>query len=116
VLEWETHRALGQEALAHRGILQNRQGPFRTGSLRTGDEAGSLSLAAIELDVLPALAHWGYLSQGREGLPRWGEAARTILEEALGETVIEGLLMEIEERGALLRSQGIEVRVDRCKT
>jgi hypothetical protein len=29
--------------------------------------------------------------------------------------VIEGLLMEIEERGALLRSHGIEVRVDRCK-
>jgi hypothetical protein len=61
------------------------------------------------------LAHWGHLSQGREGLPRWAEAARTILEEALAETVIEGLLREIEERGALLRSHGIEVRVDRCK-
>ena len=61
------------------------------------------------------LAHWGHLMQGREGLPRWAEAARTILEEALAETVIEGLLREIEERGTLLRSHGIEVRVNRCK-
>jgi hypothetical protein len=38
-----------------------------------------------------------------------------ILEEVLAETVIEELLMEIEERGALLRSHGIEVRVDGCK-
>jgi hypothetical protein len=35
-----------------------------------------------------------------------------ILEEALAETVIEGLLlMEIEGRSSLLRSHGIEVRV-----
>lgn len=61
------------------------------------------------------LAHWGYLSEGREGLPRWGAAARKILEEVLPQTVIEGLLMEIEERSALLRRHGIEVRVDRCK-
>jgi hypothetical protein len=61
------------------------------------------------------LAYWGDVSQGREGLPRWAEAARTILEEALAETVIEGLLTEIDERGALLRSHGVKVRVDRCK-
>jgi hypothetical protein len=61
------------------------------------------------------LAHWGHLSQGKAGLPRWGEAARTILEEVLAETMIEGLLTEIEERGALLRRHGTEVRVDRCK-
>ncbi len=62
------------------------------------------------------LAHcWGHLSQEREGLlPRWAEAARTTPEEALAETVIEGLL-EIEERGALLRGHGIEVRADRSK-
>jgi hypothetical protein len=29
--------------------------------------------------------------------------------------VIEGLLMEIKERRALLRSHGIEVSVDGCK-
>ena len=61
------------------------------------------------------LAHWGHLSQERASLPRWGAAARMILEEVLAETVIEGLLMEIEERDALLRSHGIEVRVDGCK-
>jgi hypothetical protein len=61
------------------------------------------------------LAHWGHLSQGRQGLPRWAEAARAILEEVLPQTVVEGLLMEIEERGALLRRHGIEVQVDRCK-
>ncbi|CAN5781707.1 hypothetical protein BH20ACT11_BH20ACT11_10780 [soil metagenome] len=61
------------------------------------------------------LAHWGHLSQGREGLPRWGEAARTILEEVLPQTVIEGLLMEIKKRSALLRRHGIEVRVNGCK-
>jgi hypothetical protein len=46
--------SLGQEALAHRGVLQDRQGSFQPGWLRTGSEAGSLSLAAIELDGLPA--------------------------------------------------------------
>jgi hypothetical protein len=57
----------------------------------------------------------GHLSQGRKELPRWGAAARMILEEVLAQTVIEGLLMEIEERGALLRSHSIEVRVNECK-
>jgi hypothetical protein len=71
-------------------------------------------LLSISL-VAYLLAHWGYLSQGRAGLPRWGVAARTILEEVLAETVIEGLLMEIKERGALLRSHGIDVRINRCK-
>lgn len=49
------------------------------------------------------LAHWGHLSQGNEGLPGWSVAARTILEEVVPQTVIEGLLMEIEQRSALLR-------------
>lgn len=55
------------------------------------------------------------MSQGREGLPTWGTAARTILEEVLPWTAIEGLLMEIEERSTLLRDHGIEVSVDGCK-
>lgn len=50
------------------------------------------------------LSHSGHLSQGREGLPPWGVSARTILEEVLPQTVIEGLLMEIEKRSTLLQS------------
>lgn len=55
------------------------------------------------------------VSQGREGLPQWGVAARTILETVLPQTVIEGLLIEIEQRSALLRNHGTEVHVERCK-
>lgn len=61
------------------------------------------------------LAHWGHLSQGREKLPCWSEAARKILEEVLPQTVIEDLLTEIEKRSELLRSHGVEVSVDGCK-
>ncbi len=61
------------------------------------------------------LAHWGHLSREPGRLPRWGAAARTILEEVLPQAVIEGLLTEIEKRSALLRSHGIEVQVNGCK-
>lgn len=62
------------------------------------------------------LAHWGHLSHESGRFPQWGTAARTILEEILlPQTVSEGLLMEIEQRSALLRSHGIEVSVDRYK-
>jgi hypothetical protein len=96
------------------GFFKTAKGRFGLDRFGQGTRLGVYRYLLLSL-MSYLLAHWGYLSQGREGLPRWGEAARTILEEALGETVIEGLLMEIEERGALLRSQGIEVRVDRCK-
>lgn len=33
----------------------------------------------------------------------------------LPQTVIERLLMEIEQRSTLLRNHGIEIRFDRCK-
>lgn len=61
------------------------------------------------------LAHWGHLSQGHETLPRWSEAARTILEVVLPQTVIEDLLTQIEKRSELLRSHGVEVSVGGCK-
>ena len=96
------------------GFFKTAKGRFGLSRFGQGTKLGVCRYLVMSL-MGYLLAHWGYLSQGREGLPRWGEAARTILEEALGETVIEGILMEIEERGALLRSQGIEVRVDRCK-
>ena len=48
----------------------------------------------------------GLLQPGPLRTGEEAEAARTTLEEALAETVIEGLL-EIEERGVLLRSHGI---------
>ena len=96
------------------GFFKTAKGRFSLDRFGQGTKLGVYRYLLFSL-MAYLLAHWGHLSQGREGLPRWGEAARTILEEALAETVIEGLLMEIEERGALLRSHGIEVRVDRCK-
>lgn len=44
-------------------------------------------------------------------MPKWGEAAHKILEVVLPQTVIEGLLRQIEERSALFRGHGLEVRV-----
>jgi hypothetical protein len=96
------------------GFFKTAKGRFSLSRFGQGTKLGVCRYLVMSL-MGYLLAHWGHLSQGREGLPRWGEAARTILEEALAETVIEGLLKEIEERGALLRRHGIEVRVDRCK-
>jgi Transposase DDE domain len=96
------------------GFFKTAKGRFSLDRFGQGTRLGVYRYLLMSL-IAYLVAHWGHLSQGREGLPRWGEAARTILEEALAETVIEGLLMEIEERDALLRSHGIEVRVDRCK-
>lgn len=96
------------------GFFKTAKGRFSLDRFGQGTKLGVYRYLVLSL-VAYLLAHWGHLSQGREGLPRWAEAARTILEEVLPQTVIEGLLTEIEERSALLRSHGIEVRVDRCK-
>ena len=97
------------------GFFKTAKGRFSLDRFGQGTRLGVYRYVLLSF-VAYLLAHWGHLGQeGREGLLRWGEAAHTILEEVLAETVIEGLLMEIEERGALLRSHGIEVRVDRCK-
>jgi hypothetical protein len=96
------------------GFFKTAKGRFSLGRFGQGTKLGVYRYLLLSL-MAYLLAHWGHLSQGREGLPRWGVAARMILEEVLPQTVIEGLLLEIEERSALLRSYGIEIRVDRCK-
>jgi Transposase DDE domain len=96
------------------GFFKTAKGRFSLDRFGQGRKLGVYRYLILSL-VAYLLAHWGHLGRGREGLPRWAEAARALLEEVLAETVIEGLLIEIEERGALLRSHGIEVRVDRCK-
>jgi len=96
------------------GFFKTAKGRFSLDRFGQGTKLGVYRYLVLSL-VAYLLAHWGYLSQERAGLPRWGEAARTILEEVLAETVIEDLLVEIEERDALLRSHGIEIRVGRCK-
>lgn len=96
------------------GFFKTAKGRFSLDRFGQGTKLGVYRYLLMSL-MAYLLAHWGHLMQGREGLPRWREAARTILEEALAEWVIETLLMKIEERGALLRSHGIEVRIDRCK-
>lgn len=96
------------------GFFKTAKGRFSLARFGQGTKLGVYRYLVLSL-ITYLLAHWGHLSQGRTGLPRWGAAARTILEEVLAETVIEGLLMEIKERSALLRSHGIEVSVDGCK-
>lgn len=96
------------------GFFKTAKGRFGLDRFGQGSRLGVYRYLVLSL-IAYLLAHWGHLSQGREGLPRWGEAARTILEEVLPQTVIEGLLMEIEQRSALLRSCGIEVSIDECK-
>ena len=115
-------RALSPEHIVRWGKRRWRiEGFFKTAkgrfSLERFGQSSRLGVYRYLLLSLIAylLAHWGYLSQGREGLPRWGEAARMILEEVLPQMVIEGLLAEIEKRSTLLRSYGVEVSVDGCK-
>ena len=96
------------------GFFKTAKGRFSLDRFGQGSRLGVYRYLLLSM-IAYLLAHWGYLSHGREVLPRWGAAARTILEEVLPQTVIEGLLMEIEKRSALLRSHGIEVRVDGCK-
>lgn len=96
------------------GFFKTVKGRFSLDRFGQGTRLGVYRYLVLSL-IAYLLAHWGHLSQGRQGLPRWAEAGRMILEEILPQTVIEGLLMDIEERTALLRSHGIEVRVDRCK-
>ncbi|MGI8538263.1 MAG: transposase [Rubrobacteraceae bacterium] len=104
----------GKKRWCIEGFFKTAKGRFSLDRFGQGSRLGVYRYLVLSL-IAYLLAHWGHLSQGREGLPRWGEAARTILEEVLAETVIEGLLMEIKERRALLRSHGIEVSVDGCK-
>ncbi len=96
------------------GFFKTAKGRFSLERFGQGSRLGVYRYLVLSM-IAYLLTHWGHLSQGREGLPRWGAAAKTILEEVLPQTVIEGLLMEIEQRSALLRSHGIEVSVNGCK-
>lgn len=96
------------------GFFKRAKRRFRLGRFGQGTKLGVYRYLLLSL-IAYLLAHWGHLSQGHEGLPRWGVAARIILEEILPQTMIDGLLMEIGRRGALLRSHGIEILVDGCK-
>jgi hypothetical protein len=96
------------------GFFKTAKGRFSLERFGQGSRLGVYRYLLLSL-IAYLLAHWGYLSQGREGLPQWGVAAHKILEEVLPQMVIEGLLAEIEKRSALLRSHGVEVSVDGCK-
>ena len=104
----------GKKRWAIEGFFKTAKRRFSLDRFGQGSRLGVYRYLLLSM-IAYLLAHWGHLSQGREVLPRWGAAARTILEEVLPQAVIEGILMEIEERGALLRSHGIEVRVNGCK-
>lgn len=96
------------------GFFKTAKSGFSLGRFGQGTKLGAYRYLILSM-IAYLLAHWGHLSQGRPGLPRWGEAARRILETILPQTVIEGLLTEIEQRSALLRSHGIEVSIGGCK-
>jgi hypothetical protein len=125
--EWERRFVLSTKAMSARhvvrwgrrrwrieGLFKTLKGRFSLGRFGQGSRLGVYRYLTLSF-MACLLAHWGHLVEGREGPPRWTRAAKTILEEAMSEAVVEGLLREIEERGALLRRHGIEVRVDRCK-
>lgn len=96
------------------GFFKTAKGRFSLDRFGQGTRLGVYRYLVLSM-MAYLLAYWGHLSQGSEGLPRWAVAARKILEEVLPQTVIEGLVREIEQRRALLRSHGIEVRLDGCK-
>ncbi len=104
----------GKKRWSIEGFFKTAKGRFSLERFGQGTRLGVYRYLLLSL-LAYLLAHWGYLSLGRGGLPRWGAAARTILEEVLPQTVIEGLLTEIGKRSELLRSHGIEVSVARCK-
>lgn len=99
----------GKRRWAIEGFFKTAKGRFSMESFGQGTRLGVYRYLLLSL-IAYLLAHWGHLSQGRGGLSQWGAAAQTILEAVLPQTVIEGLLMEIEKRSALLRSHGIEVQ------
>ncbi len=104
----------GKRRWSIEGFFKTVKGRFSLDRFGQGSRLGVYRYLLLSL-IAYLLAHWGHLSQGREGLPRWGAAAQAILEAVLPQTVIEGLLAEIEQRSALLRSHGTEVRVNGCK-
>lgn len=95
-------------------FFKSAKGRFSLHRFGQGSRLGAYRYLALSFAAY-LLAHWGHLMRGFEGPPRWGEAAESILEEALSGWVVESLLREIEQRDALFRRHGVEVQVDRCK-
>lgn len=96
------------------GFFKTVKGRFSLDRFGQGSRLGVYRYLILSM-IAYLLAHWGHLSQGRQDLPEWSAAARTILETILPQTVIEALLKEIEQRSALLLSYGFEVSIGRCK-
>lgn len=61
------------------------------------------------------LALWGHWISGDLKLPDWGLAAQTALEFFFPCLVVNLLLLEIEKRRSLAKTQGIEIQITRCK-
>lgn len=61
------------------------------------------------------LAHWGYLAMDSGALPDWVVAATVVLEAALADVLVTLLLADIERKRPLLKQQGIDVQINRCK-
>jgi hypothetical protein len=61
------------------------------------------------------LAHWAFLSTASTDLPDWGEAARLALKVLLPQLVVLLLLLEIQRLQFLVRSQGFDIQITRCK-
>lgn len=62
------------------------------------------------------LAHWGYLStQPPVGWIDWAQAAEVSLHQLLPQLVTLLLLLKIARLQSLLRSQGFDIQISRCK-
>ena len=61
------------------------------------------------------IAHWAYLSTQLPNLPDWGEAAQTALERLFPQILVSLLLLNIERLIPLVRSQGFDIHISRCK-
>jgi len=100
------------------GLLE---GFFKTAKYRFGlHQFGQKTLTGMYRWLILSLvafllAHWGYLSLDTKELPDWGVAATIILETCLVELVIALLLAEVERQRPLLKQQGLEVQITRCK-
>jgi hypothetical protein len=97
------------------------EGFFKTAKYRFGlHQFGQKTLTGMYRWLILSLvafllAHWGYLSLDTRELPDWGVAATIILETCLVELVIALLLAEVERQRPLLKQQGLDVQITRCK-
>lgn len=97
------------------------EGWFKTAKHRFGlDRFGQGTLLGVYRWLVLSLvayllAHWAYLSTASSALPDWGEAAQLALESLLPQLVLFLLLLEIQRLQPLVRTQGFDLQVIRCK-